>query len=194
MDNGGSLSPVRVIVLSRQAAFASLRDQDGGADGQFVHVTTAYEAAAEILANPTAVLVIDLQAFASRHVRLLEIARKAGAEMLLAGPVPAGMNTQVLSGAKLMGADDLSSAVESILAEKAEAVADKSEKPPEELGNVQPDKTPARPQTKTILTAAKLHRKPAQADDERGDQPSEDRLASPLLTAEEISALLGDQP
>lgn len=186
MDNGGLLSSGRVVVLSRQAAFAGLCDRDG----RVLHVTTAYEAAAEILAHPTAVLVIDLHAFASRHVRLLEIARQAGVEILLAGPIPTGMNTQILSGARLMGADDLSAAVEKILAEKTEPAApdepDKPEEPPEEPA--------ARPQVKTVLTAAKLPREPAQADDEQGDQPPKDEFVGPLLTAEEISALLGDQP
>src|ERR1035437_4260581 len=91
-----TLAVGRAVVLSRNAAFCP------DSPARCVVVPCAYEAAAELLAAPTLALVIDLRALGRRHLRLLDIARQLGVEILASGPLPAGMNADELSGVRLV--------------------------------------------------------------------------------------------
>lgn len=115
MNIGRSSSVRRVVVLSRDKGFAELQGGVASANEQIVRVANGYEAAAEILAEDAAALVIDLGALGSRHLRLLEVAREMGVETLVVGVIPAGMSSDVLSGARLLGSSDLPAAIERII-------------------------------------------------------------------------------
>jgi len=101
MGNGGTPSaPLRVVIFSR----AGMVDGWGALGGAFepLRVSSAYEAAAEVLSAPTLALVIDLAALTGRHLRVLEIARSMDVEMIGFGEVPAGMSSAELSGVRLV--------------------------------------------------------------------------------------------
>ena len=72
-----------------------------------VHVGSAYEATAEVLAAPTEALVIDLRVIRPRHARLVEIARQLHVELFGVGRLPAGMTAGELSGVRLVGVEGL---------------------------------------------------------------------------------------
>ncbi len=185
MSDGRSLSSRRVVVLSRDKGFAELQGGAAPANEQIVRVANGYEAAAEILAEDAAALVIDLGALGGRHLRLLEVAREAGVEMLVVGAIPAGMSSDVLSGARLLGGSDLPAAIERIIGGPSEA----------EDTDRQGPREPKAP-TPVKLAPAK--------------SPPEDRVEAPgaeqqgpldmaqqedaLLTPEELWALLEDEP
>ena len=88
----------RIVVFSRDGAVASqvrawAVGQAGGA--AVAHVTGGYEAAAELLAEPVAALVVDLPCLTARHARLLDVARRRRVEMIGVGPPqPASMPTR----------------------------------------------------------------------------------------------------
>lgn len=102
MQQGQANVPARVVVLTRQKGIAEhVRRQVRNGD-DWVLCTSAYEAAAEVLAEPTAVLVMDLRLLAVRDERLVEIARSCGTAMLGIGALPAGMSAAALSGVTLV--------------------------------------------------------------------------------------------
>jgi hypothetical protein len=67
-----------------------------------VCVSGAYEAAAELLAAPSAALVLDLGLLWPRHFGLLRVAREMGAEMLAFGTAVAGVDSEQLTGVRLV--------------------------------------------------------------------------------------------
>lgn len=178
--------------------------QDGGAraNEQIVPVRNGYAAAAEILAEDTAVLVIDLGALGSRHLGLLEVARQAGVEMLVVGVIPPGMNSDVFSGARLLGRNDLPAAIERIIGGETEpqvaaegSPAAGAVEPPEAEDTDRQGRREAQ-----APTAVKLA--PAKSPPTGGVQAPADAQQRPagtlqheeaLLTPEELSALLGDE-
>ncbi len=102
MQQGQANVPARVVVLTRQKGIAEhVRRQVRNGD-DWVLSASAYEAAAEVLAEPTAVLVMDLRLLASRDERLVEVARSCGTAMLGIGALPAGMSAAALSGVTLV--------------------------------------------------------------------------------------------
>lgn len=107
----------RVIVLSPDAACASQESAALSEQGvQVVRVTTAYEAAAELIAEPAVALVVDLRLLGPRHLRLLTIAREGQVEILAVGGLPPGMNSEDLSGVRLVSRADLPGALNKIAA------------------------------------------------------------------------------
>jgi hypothetical protein len=183
-----------------------------------VRVATAYEAAAELLAAPTAALVVDLRLVAGLHLRLLAVARQMGAEVLAVGAVPAGLTAEDLSGVRLMAR----SALAKTLADLRGAPAGQSPRPIEppaapasEPEPIEPE--PAEPvsqplgredgQYLTEQSVADLLNDIPQVDlpleEARPQTPARPQVSkkqpipvhpSELLTSEEISALLEDQP
>lgn len=187
----------RVVVLSRETEFVELDSGAAGPNGQVVRVSSAYEAAAEILAAPAVALVIDLRALGRRHLRLFEVAREAGVEMLVAGTVPAGMGTDVFSGARLLGRGDLPAAIQRIMAEGGEAPEARDTAGPGEASeHERPEQVTLAPAKSSSAEAGGRAGEPASkapAGRQEGGlgQFQQDEA---LLTAEELSALLGDQP
>ena len=183
METGGkSSAPVRVVILARGGAV----DGQGspGDSVQFVRAGSAYEAAAEILSGPTLALVMDLSALTRRHLRLLEIARRMEVEMIGVGRLPAGMSTDELSGVRLLAPEALGASLRRLLG--AQAAAGDAERPPSAVRPAAPGR-----QGKQRAGAE------AGADRETGREAAPRAPAgegrSPLLTPEELRALLEDE-
>jgi hypothetical protein len=104
MDVGEMSSSARVVVFSHDSAL-------GRFGREVVRVASAYEAAAELLDGGVRVLVIDLRALTDRHVRLLDVAREMGVEMLAVGALPAHLSSDELNGVRLIAHDQLDQAV-----------------------------------------------------------------------------------
>ena len=105
-----------------------------------VRISTAYEATAELLAAPAAVLVIDLRTIHRRHLRLLRIARQLNVEMLAMGTLPSGLAADDLSGVRLLARADLPAVLET-LGVTVQAVA--ASPGAARAGLAQPGKSPA---------------------------------------------------
>ena len=96
--------PARVVVFSHDSAL-------GRFGREVVRVASAYEAAAELLGGGVRALVIDLRALTDRHVRLLDVAREMGVEMLAVGSLPPHLSSNELNGVRLIAHDQLDQAV-----------------------------------------------------------------------------------
>ena len=206
----------RVVVLSRRAV-------PNGAGARTVPVASAYEAAAEILAAPAAVLVIDLGLVRPRDGRLVEIARQMAVEVLATGPLPAGLSADELSGVRLVAERDLPEAIEAVVATDAEAaphgmadlladVADQPLQEAETLGEYLPvtegpviEPRPASGQAvaepadaERVEPERQLEPEPRcePATDEPPAEPEDHAAEAPtgLLTPEELAALLENEP
>ncbi len=142
-DGRKALAGPRVVILCREIAGREIGAVPD--DIACVRVHTAYEAAAELLAEPAAAVVVELGALTRRHLRLLEIARQTGTEMLGVGAVPAGLTTADLSGIRLVAPELLA---ESLLrqAQPAPAPAEPAEaakRPAEARPETPPEAPPA---------------------------------------------------
>ena len=197
-----SSSVRRVVVLSRDTGFAELQDGGAPANERIVPVPNGYAAAAEILAEDTAALVIDLGALGSRHLGLLEVARKAGVEMLVVGVMPPGMTSDVFSGARLLGRSDLPAAIGHIIdGETQPQVAAEGSpeagagEPPEAEDTDRQGRCEAQAPTAVKLAPAKSpHRGRVEAPtDDQQKRTGMLQHEAALLTPEELSALLEDE-
>jgi hypothetical protein len=207
-DNGAERP--RVAVLSRDPTLGS-RLVDACANGiEGIQVTSPYEAAAEILAAPVAVLVIDLPAMAPAHLPLLDLARKRGVEMLGTGSLPGGIALESLSRVRLMAFGDLPSELERLTGAEAAtkvpavepvpaAEAEPAEPPvaePHEEAPAEPAREPAKrkPAKRPVKVPAKPKQAAPRPDDAAEDVDSDAAGTRGLLTPEEIAALLENEP
>lgn len=209
---------VRVVILSRGFPAVGLRPEDLRAAGlRCVRVSSAYEAAAELLAEPSAALVIELGLLHGPHTRLLEIARDLDVEMLALGTLAAGASADDLSGLRLLSRSE----VPAVLRKLGLAPAPIAEQPetPSGPSDVEPHpaklvpKHPARKASpehakRTIATAPQASTSPPSVPRARGLGPAdagqvrapstgelpsgENAAPRDLLTPEELSALLED--
>ncbi len=168
------------------------------ANEQIVRVPNGYEATAEILAEDAAVLLIDLRALGSKHLRLLEVAREAGVEILVVGTIPAGMNSDVLSGARLLAKSDLPDAIGRIVGEemRPQVGAVRRAGEPSEAEDIDREaRSEVQEPTAVKLAPAKSPPKgrvKAPAGDYQ-ELPDMIQQEEALLTPEELSALLEDE-
>lgn len=147
-------SPRRAVILaSRAAVNAALEGRRPTLE--CVVVTSAYEACAELLVDAAAVLVIDLRLLRPCHVRLIQIARQAGTELLGVGPLPAWADSDQLGGVRLVGREQLAEAL----------------------------------QTFTVGSSQGPH---GTYEGQTAPPTAAGPAAHPLLSAEELRALLGD--
>lgn len=187
----------RVVVLSRDEAFCA-----SAGTAQFLRVGNAYEAVAELLAAPCAALVIDLRTLNLRHVRLLEIARDSGAEILACGPLPSGISSELLGGVRLVSESRLREELAG-LTETPSRAASLPEPPPtdkprlgaEEERTAQNEFPVPQADRPPIASAHGLRpvsdRAPVAA---APAQPSDEEVAANLLTTAELEALLENEP
>ncbi|HUS46578.1 MAG TPA: hypothetical protein VM098_00550 [Phycisphaerae bacterium] len=162
-----------------------------------VLVSSAYEAAAEVLCAPTVALVIELGCLTSRHLRLLQIARAMDVEMIGVGLLPGGMSAADFSGVRLVAVEELAESLRRLVDGQAPARSAAGDS----LAAAPPPERPDRPPVR--LAPAK---QPPEGRDEseksadwQGEPPPprrEDSTTAPssLLTREELDALLEDQP
>jgi len=102
----------------RAVLLTSGRDPAGdleAADVRFVTVSSPYEAAAELLAEPTNALVVDLKLIEGRHCGLLGIAHQANAETFAVGAIPPGLTGEQLSGLRLISRSALPAALAGLI-------------------------------------------------------------------------------
>jgi len=71
-------------------------------DLQWIPVSSSYEAAAEILSAPTEAIVVDLTILSKGHMKLLDVARQMGTEVLAVGAIPTGLTSEDLSGVRMI--------------------------------------------------------------------------------------------
>jgi len=196
MGIGGTYSAgVRVVVLSAEVRRIEAELKDSPAGLQCVRVATAYEAAAELLAEPAAALVIDLRRLAGRHLRLVQVARQMDVEMLAFGTLPAGMSTEELNGVRLVSRAELPAELERLT--RLETTA---EAPAAGAVKLTPAKKPAdqpvcEPTAELPEKAPELDEAapPAASAEKQELQPPKTDLPdtpSGVLTPEELAALL----
>jgi len=186
-------------------------------DARCVRVTTAYEAAAELLLAPTAAMVVEVGLLGPRHLRLLEIARDVGVEVLGVGVLPPGVSAAQLDGVRLVSSEAVASAVGRVVRPPAPAEAvpppPSVRKPPEAPaapkpaaapGNARlapakrPRRKPAAKRKRKTKTAAKRASPKVAEASSAPEPPAPESGSVPeapprgLLTPEELSALLGD--
>ena len=216
-DQHEAESPQRVVGLLPVGTTAS---QLKLPNSQFVPVTTAYEAAAEILIAPTVALVVDLRMLRGRHLRLLEIARQNGVEVLGFGSVPAGLSSDDLSAVRLIGLADLPEAIVAISRRREATEPDAlgvstterpTSVPSTEATEIHPHSEPPKDLRKQLSEHAvdemledsevsgPFARTVGEADDRPTKKPNERETTPPispseLLTPEELSALLENEP
>jgi ActR/RegA family two-component response regulator len=202
-DNAKSYRGRKIIILSRDAAFAHCTHDDHSADQYYcLRVTSPYEAAAELLEQPPMALVIDLRRLTPSDLPLIEMARQLDLEVLAVGVLPLGIATTDLSGVRLAARDHLPAMLESIasapLVDRSAPISprtasvDAAELSSRSSWVGAPDAEPEAPQGKTPIPVNELSDAPAdrpQTDKEppQGDCPND------LLTSEELTALLEDK-
>ncbi len=179
----------RVVILSRDPQLGlGLVDHCASATA-LTRAPSGYEAAAEILAAPVSALVVDFRAFGASHRRLLEIARQMDVEVLGVGALPAGMDSGDLNGVRLVSRPALPGALDRLAAAAGAG------------GPAEPPGVPApaapRPASTEDRDAAEPPDEPEagrEAGPEVETQPGRAETPSDLLTPEELSALLEDEP
>ena len=214
---GGSDKPQALraaVVFTRDASLAhQVREACRCAPScSVVHVTSGYEAAAELLTQSAAVLVVDLACLTPPHMSLLQVARRRGATMVGVGSLPGPANAESLSGLRLIARNDLPQALAALVAPPAKSAMqtpdEESASLPEAKETIRPERPAAPPSaigraeseqaagvsTKTpaqepLPTAPQPH-KPGDAATPARDQAPPMLHQERLLTSEEIAALL----
>jgi hypothetical protein len=165
----------RVVILSSAPAPLSAPGE-GALEGpgpvlEYVRPASAYEAAAELLAGPAEALVIDLRLLRPCHVRLIEIAGQVGAKVLGVGSLPAWATNGRLGGLRRVDPKELAQVLGTLAGDQA--------------ARAQP----------TAPAGAPLDQQTVQDGTYKTQEAPQKKTAvsfEPLLTAEELSALLGD--
>ncbi len=189
-DNKSSPTTVRVVVCSPDAPAIVSAGRLAESGLEPVAVESVYEAAAELLAEAAAALVIDLRLLGPRHARLADIARQCGAEMFGVGALTGSMPAEQLSGLRLVSHQDL--------AETLSQLARATQSPPPR------EQTESTYQPSAPYSPAPI-KPPADSDKEAMDLcPDESYLPTPksaqpmtpeaLLSREELDALLENEP
>lgn len=204
---------VRVVVLSGAPAELASLQIDGV---RCVRAPTPYDAAAEILSAPTAALVVELRLLRGRHLRVLEIARQMDVEVLAVGTVPRGLTGEDLSGVRLTARRDLPGVLARLTGtyeaspppEREETPApavrrpltgrtgeEPGTRPKEHVGEEsvvevsgEPSEGQYEPEPAGAGEADPSARRPP------GKQPRKTASPSDLLTPEELTALLENEP
>ena len=209
----------RVVVLSRDPALGSRLLGVCERGVEVARVASGYEAGAEILAAPVAAMVIDFRALSPAHGRLLDVARRMDVAMFGVGPLPIGMSTEELSGIRLVSTVDLPGALDRLAAaaakapEPAEAPGGGEAAPPEAppptppVGEPQAPERPRKRRARRKKAAKRTARPKAERETEpdtaapAAASPAEDKprpaapqVPSDLLTPEELTALLENEP
>ncbi|MBS3734583.1 MAG: hypothetical protein KGY99_06605 [Phycisphaerae bacterium] len=185
---------------------------------EVVATPSGYEAAAELLAAPASALVVDLPLLGRRHLALLGLAQRLGAELLGVGELPAGLSADELAGVRLTAPAKLGEALRAVVAGPAEQPVVRDEgvyapqpapTPPEHAeAGVAADAAADGPVGATEPTHGQWRSDRAGSEPvdrpatEAGPSPSDTDAAGSgsaqdaddLLTPEELAALLEDAP
>ena len=178
-----SVQATRVILFSREA----LPVTGGVFTARCRQCASAYEAAAELLAEPAAALVIDLRCLATGNLRLVQTARKQGVAILAFGKLSAAMSTDGLDGVQLVSQEGLAQALARLAQGARAAEQEAPESQPVEATAVGVGGEAAPPRE----VAAGLDRPGPEASSAEPKRPGP---PSSVLTADELAALLGEEP
>jgi hypothetical protein len=188
---------------------------------EWLPVGSCPEAAAEILAEPTAALVVDLRAVRGKDMQLLDLARQMGADIFAVGIVPDGVSAEDLSGVVLMSRHDLAGAIKALIGMESQAGRRELQEEQGEVRREPEDRGDKERSAETkpltaeelgvravmdliseageppLLAAAAEVRPPVESTGPTGQErrPTAPSGTSPasLLTPEELSALLEDE-
>ncbi len=197
-------SPLRAVVLSRDPLVGARAERLCSRGWQAVRVAGGYEAAAEILASPVAVLLIDLRAMSGIHQRLLELAGRMEVQTFAVAGDARGTDGQAMAPLRRVELKDIPAILASLAAEEAPAAQTEppAEGPPaspdagryESEGAPAPQRSeespPASPDAGRYESAGSL------AAEKRvvlTPEPKRPKTRQDLLTPEELAALLEDE-
>jgi hypothetical protein len=190
----------RVVILSPDGALRAALGRPPG-EAECIPVASPYEAAAELIAAPALAIVIDLRLMGPGHLRLLQIARERGVEMLAMGGIPSGLTAEDLSGVRLLARADLKAAMEKLLQDRQgryEAAPPPETKQAAPVPAARPPSVapPAAPAGSRPAQAGAEGTKPAPSPAPRPEPPSAPPAEGPrsILSPEELAALLEEQP
>ena len=190
-DNTKSYRGRKIIILSRDAGVArAVRGEDSASRYYCLRVTSPYEAAAELLAEPPLAIVIDLRCLTPGDLPLIEMARQRGLEVLAVGAVPLGITTTDLSGVRLSARGHLSGLLEGLagsLSGGAVRVSNRAAADSADLSSLARWIRKASHAGREAAKAPDVAPKAKAPDKPLGDSPDE------LLTKEELAALLEDE-
>jgi len=199
------VSPRIIVVGGEDLARKAIR----GGRLQPVRADSCYEAAAELLSAGADAIVLDLELMARQHVGLLALARHAGAKVFVAGRLPKDMGSDELSGVMLLGEEELPAAIDGFSAPAPEGERPAQAPATEPEQSVRPDEAPPLSRDEPGAGQAEEAFSPENRQAEPGSRAAEsagpadspanrDRQVplrpSELLTPEELSALLEDEP
>ncbi|HET6428821.1 MAG TPA: hypothetical protein VFJ30_10450 [Phycisphaerae bacterium] len=102
---------VRVVAL----VYPSTRVEEVRPRAEWVRAAGAYQAAAEMLAEPAAALVVDLGRITAGHAGLLSLAGRLGVPVIAFGEVSADLGADALGSARLITREGLPEALDRIL-------------------------------------------------------------------------------
>ena len=203
---------VRVVLLSGASAELASLQIEGV---RCIRAPTPYDAVAEILSAPAAALVVELRLLRGRHLRVLEIARQMDVEVLAVGTVPRGLTGEDLSGVRLTARRDLPGVLARLTGTyEASAPPERDETPAPAVRRPLTGRTSEEPGTHPKEHAgeesvAKISGEPSEgqykpepaaaetdppARTPPGKQPQQTASPSDLLTPEELTALLENEP
>lgn len=128
-ENETSSPRPRAVVLSRDAEFVARVRKTCGDDVDAIAVPSGYQAAAEILDAGAAVLVVDFRSLGKAHVRLLDVARSRGVELLCVGAIPAGITAANLNRVRLATEEDVAGALAGVLPRQPRARQAEDDRP-----------------------------------------------------------------
>jgi hypothetical protein len=113
----GSIRRSRVVVLAPPSLSLSIStDLSAAPPAELVRCASGYEAAAELLVDRPAVLVMELSRITAPHVGLLRLAGRLGVPVLACGTICADLGKDVLTHLRLVGAPQLEAALAEMLA------------------------------------------------------------------------------
>lgn len=178
----------RVVVLSNDP---SLRAELARPGLDLTATPTAYQAAAEIIAEKPLVLVIDLKALSKNDLKLLDLAKTLGCPLAGVGDAPRWLDAQ---GLRMFARAQASQA----LAEFAQAPEPTPEPAPAEQPAQQAEQAGEPEPEQEFAVSPPPARPPQGGYQPQGDpsppEPIERINPSTLLTADELSALLENEP
>ncbi len=174
----------RIVVFSRGRATDPHELGKAMSPAQVIAAPSAYEAAAEVLAAPTAALVVDLSLLEPRHTRLITIARRAGAEVLAVGSGGVGIDAEALSGARLVAKGQLVAELKRLMQSAGESI-------PSRPATGEDEPKAGSPDAESAVKQAPASIRPVPQKAELLKQPTD---PAGLLTPEELAALLEKMP
>jgi hypothetical protein len=118
-----------------------------GPEVQILRAASGYDAAAQLLLGPVSALLVDLSRLTPAHAGLLQLARRLEVPVVAFGAVGGALDGAVLASVRLVPAEQVPSALQTLLAENEQA---------QELPDAQAEDLPSaqiQPMSETELAA-----------------------------------------